>query len=630
MVGNGERLPEPERIPLAPKHPCGFPEMAAHIDRSNVAKTRQRPAPVVTRPEFPLKGVLAVALLGTLLYLPTANYEFTFDDHVIVERNPNVQEVSRWRETLTSDYWPGGQSGLYRPVTMLFFAAERLVHGGDPAGYHVVSAILHGSVSGMVSLIAADLGAAFWPALAAGALFAAHPLHTEVVCGIVGRAELVASLLALLAFRAWFGLRARTGRSKVLVPAFLFLLAIFAKESVIVLPALILLRELKAGVKGARFPRIPALSAWPWALVGAAFCGVLVRALALGGLSASFAADPPFVENPLAREGVVPRMIAAAANQTHGLALHFWPAPLVADYSHATLPVVRNLFHPGVLLFSGFLAVVCVLWFERRWAPAGLIAGLSWYGLAILPTANLLIPIGTVFAERLYYFPSAGLCLAAGFLLNVPLGSRGEWMLPKGRREWASLAAAGIAVAAFASIALVRMPVWQNDEALFRDTVEKAPRNVKARLWMGDTLARTGRFAEALREYDSALAIYPEYFAAAANRVVPLVQMDRYDEAIAAGQRALALDPQPNTALLLNIALAQEGRGDVVQFLRLLDRILEIDPQNVPALTQYVNYYTRTSANTALAREYLKRAMDAHPNAEQERKLKMLSGLLPK
>jgi tetratricopeptide (TPR) repeat protein len=259
-----------------------------------------------------------------------------------------------------------------------------------------------------------------------------------------------------------------------------------------------------------------------------------------------------------------------------------------------------------------------------------LIGGLSWYVVAILPTANFLMPIGTVFAERLYYFPSAGLCLAAGFLLNVPLGARREWILPEGRREWASLAAAGFAVAALASLAFVRMPVWKNDEALFRDTVEKAPRNVKARLWMGDSLARTGRFAEALREYDSALAILPEYFAAAANRVVPLVEMGRYDEAIAAGQRALLLDPRPNPALLLNIALAQEGRGDVVQFFRLLDRILEIDPRNVPALTQYVRYYARISANADLAREYLKRAMDAHPNADQERTLKMLSGLLPK
>lgn len=38
-----------------------------------------------------------------------------------------------------------------------------------------------------------------WEAIMAAGLFAAHPIHTEAVAGVVGQAELLCALLAITA-----------------------------------------------------------------------------------------------------------------------------------------------------------------------------------------------------------------------------------------------------------------------------------------------------------------------------------------------------------------------------------------------------------------------------------------------
>lgn len=66
-----------------------------------------------------------------------------------------------------------------------------------------MNAQLHAVCSWLVCRLGRRLGLAAWPAAVAGLLFAAHPVHCEAVAGIVGRADLLATALALLAVAAY-------------------------------------------------------------------------------------------------------------------------------------------------------------------------------------------------------------------------------------------------------------------------------------------------------------------------------------------------------------------------------------------------------------------------------------------
>lgn len=76
-----------------------------------------------------------------------------------------------------------------------------MLGGFKPIGYHAVNVALHCLATFLVIQLARRLhpnGAGV-----AGLVFASHPIHTEAVAGIVGRADLIACNFYLLAFLSY-------------------------------------------------------------------------------------------------------------------------------------------------------------------------------------------------------------------------------------------------------------------------------------------------------------------------------------------------------------------------------------------------------------------------------------------
>jgi tetratricopeptide (TPR) repeat protein len=564
-----------------------------------------------------------VALVAALLYLPALSYDFTFDDGTIVARNPAVQDWGNWKLIFFSDYWPEAHSALYRPATILSFALERLLHGSAPSGFHLTNLLLHSAVSAMVFLLATRLIGATWGAVLAGILFAVHPLHCEAVSGIVGRAELLSSLFALGVFWIWVGdsdsSRSSGWRPSVLKGMLLYLLALGAKENVIILPGVLLLYEISRADAGGRWTQIRQVVQSPklWGFIAVTLGFLAVRSLALGGIQASLTPAPSFVENPLEREPPAIRILSALSNQWHALVLHVIPRPLIADYSFETLPVVHSWMNLKAVAMLLFAAGSLALWGMRHRLASILILVPSWYLLAVLPTSNIPMAIGTVFAERLLYFPSVAFCIGVGALVSAALGREAPMRkLPASRAGKAILCCSLLVVLAFSALTLARNPVWRDDLALFTDTVNKAPRNVKARLWLGDSLVRSGDLRAAIDQYRAALEIHPDYAPAAANLVVPLKGLGRLQEAIDTGERARALFGRENAGLLYNLALTYLEAGEPVPFLDYMGRVIKLDPNNSRAHLRLGFYYFQRGSDRAAARAHLEQALRSNPSAE--------------
>ena len=98
------------------------------------------------------------------------------------------------------------------------------MHGLEPAGYHLVNVLLHCTATGLFAVLCGCLfGSQRRLASAvASLLFAAHPIHTEAVAGIVGRADVGAAvffLLALLCYRRYAQVRTSITSFKVVYGA---------------------------------------------------------------------------------------------------------------------------------------------------------------------------------------------------------------------------------------------------------------------------------------------------------------------------------------------------------------------------------------------------------------------------
>jgi len=175
------------------------------------------------------------------------------------------------------------------------------------------------------------------------------------------------------------------------------------------------------------------------------------------------------------------------------------------------------------------------------------------------------------------------------------------------QRRWGRSTAA-LLVALLTTVTWVRNPVWSSDLALFTDTVAKAPENAKARLWLADSLVRTGRHWESLQHYEKAMEIYPQYAAPAMNVVVPLNELGRYREAIDAGRRARGLLHGDNPVLLYNLGLAHLKLGDAIGFLEAMNRVIALDPVHGPAHAQLGRYYMQQTPDYQRARGHLEQA----------------------
>ncbi|XP_051911642.1 protein O-mannosyl-transferase TMTC2-like isoform X2 [Hippocampus zosterae] len=151
------------------------------------------------------------------VYVNTLDADFCYDDSRAIKTNQDLLPATPWTNILYDDFWGtplthSGSHKSFRPLCTLTFRLNYALHGLRPFGYHLLNVALHGLVTATFTAFSRPLlGGGAW-SLLAGLLFASHPVHTEAVAGVVGRADVGAAfffLLSLLCYARHCGLRAR-------------------------------------------------------------------------------------------------------------------------------------------------------------------------------------------------------------------------------------------------------------------------------------------------------------------------------------------------------------------------------------------------------------------------------------
>ena len=160
-------------------------------------------------PHVAVAFVLGVIVLFT--YCNTVHDTgFALDNKFIILEDPRLRDAgspegNRNNISLifSQDYWwPKAVSGLYRPLTTLSyrFNYTTLDNRDHAAGYHWINFFLHWANTVLVYFAVLVLMERLWPAFFVAALFGTHPVATESVANIIGRADLFATLWVLIGF----------------------------------------------------------------------------------------------------------------------------------------------------------------------------------------------------------------------------------------------------------------------------------------------------------------------------------------------------------------------------------------------------------------------------------------------
>jgi len=458
------------------------------------------------------RGVVLVVLVSVAVTVASLRNGFTLDDHVIVEANPMVQSPGGLDRILDTPYWSpllrsgiedSQAFGLYRPLTIASLAIDRRVLGPSPLGHHATNVILHALCSLLTAALLGRLAGARVGVLG-GLLFAVHPVHAEVVASVVGRSELLCTLLVLMALLGRHRGREVRGSAGVALSTLALgcgFLALLAKENAVVLPALFLVLEL-VPVTGVRRESVVSRLAFV-VLAGAVVAGFWfgLRMQVTGEVVTT---RPPLLDNPTAHLPIP--MATFTALRCLGLALRLLVIPVgqSADYSYRQIPPASAL-SPDVVAVMAVLVTVFVLVvrsLRKRTVEQspGFTRGAILFLVAWLPVSNLLVSIGTIFAERLLYLPSAFFCLALASLLHA-IRLRGRSV---------PVVAFVVSLALLSFLTVERCAVFRGDATLLPDLARRAPRSARARYATGNYLVTAeGKSLEAEQNLRAALWILP-------------------------------------------------------------------------------------------------------------------------
>jgi tetratricopeptide (TPR) repeat protein len=368
-----------------------------------------------------------------------------------------------------------------------------LGNGARPAGYHVINLLLHALnvalAYGVVRRVARD---ALTGALAA-AVFALHPIATEAVTNVAGRADLLATLCVLvgLLLHIESTRRANPWRWRVGLLA-TTLLGAFAKESAVVVVAAILLYDGLAPSSSDAPPNAAATIRARWTSYAAVALAVLVvlvvRQSALADMG--YYRDH-FLDNPLFGLSFVAARLTALRVMAMQLWRLVWPASLSCDYSYDAIPLFgrAGAWQDAVAVASTLfiVALVAIATSVRRRHPAVTYFALFYFA-ALLPTSNLVVRIGSIMAERFLYLPSFAFAAVVALLVRA---SATRWALrrPAGPApERLALAIVGALAVVAAARTYARNRDWQTEEALFDAARRVVPRSYKVHKGIANAL----------------------------------------------------------------------------------------------------------------------------------------------
>ncbi|KAG8305397.1 hypothetical protein J6590_070707 [Homalodisca vitripennis] len=481
--------------------------------------------------------------------------------------------------------------------------------GMQPVWFHGVNTVLHATCCVLltrVALVVASLDTRF--ATIAGMLFAAHPIHTEAVAGVVGRADVLACLLFLLSFLTYHdeGWRLTKG-SRLLCSCLLAALSMLAKETGITVLIVNLLYDLyknwphvKRVIVEVRWNEESLQFARRTAKILMATSMLLAFRLAMlqGSLPKFSSQDNPaaFHPCPHVREEQKDRsqtahprgndhsQVTSLLTFCYLAAFNWWlllcPSTLSHDWQMGSIPLVTSLADCRNLTTALFvtcclvLAYRCAAEFElQRQAP--LVLGSLLLAVPFLPATNIIFTVGFVVAERVLYIPSLGAVLLVAYGAQI-LHKSSCWT-PRSRS--AILTCLLLILASFSFKTLDRNRDWSTREALIRAGIKTLPHNAKMHYNLANYLRDTNSADLAITHYREALRLWPGY-ASAHNNLGTL--MSSASEAEAHFRSAITISPSHVNAHY-NLGQVYRKMNRTLEAVTMLERCLRLDTSYTPA-----------------------------------------------
>ena len=528
-----------------------------------------------------LLSVILITLAGSFVYIGSLNGRFIWDDNHLVKNNTYIRDLSCLPNAFTESL--AGSSGdlyiAYRPLQILTYMFDYFLWGLNHFGFHLTNVLLHILAALAVYCFATVLFNDRLLSLITGLLFVVHPIHTEAVCYISGRADSLSALFILLSFIFYVKIeKKKSFFSEALVFIF-YVLALLSRESSLILPLLIILYSYVFSRKINKRVLI--------IMLGTTALYVLLR---MTVLKFSIPLASNYMSTTVLQR--IPGFFAALGSY---VSLLFLPLNLHMEYGIKLF----YPFQPQVILGFIIFLLLLVYAFSKKGSNKLISFSIFWFLAALLPVSNL-YPINSYMAEHWLYLPSVGFLLIGGWILTRLYRKRGCGVL---------MAVVITGLLSFYGCLTVRQcDYWKDALTFYKRTLRYAPSSHRLYSTLGNEYSQRGRYEEAIISCRKAIELKPDYSFAYYNLGNAYNSMGRHKEAVVSFKRSIELN-RNHVNSYNNLAIAYSLTGELEKAVAASKEAIKLKPDYALAHYNLALFYMR-QGKSGLARQSADRLVE--------------------
>ncbi|MFA5032468.1 MAG: tetratricopeptide repeat protein [bacterium] len=494
--------------------------------------------------------ILAIIILGIIVYVNSFRNEFVYDDIPIIEKNPYIKNWKYIPKIFTTDIFcmkddPSHRNNkntnhyyYYRPFQSISNMLDYYLWRLNPTGYHFSNLLWHLLTAVLVYFFVNLISRTPRVSLITGLLFVVHPLHTEAVAYISGRTDLMVSsfiLLTLILFIKYrqtssietgFNLRNQKKYYYYTGAIFSFIFALLSKETAVMLPFILVLYDYSLGLNiNVLTLREKIKNNYSFLFLYAPFflgtlLYILLRIYVL-----------TFGNWPSGKINFYLRLLTTCKSIVLYLKLLFLPFGLYMD---RILTITTSIFDPAVLVFIIIgIGVIMAYKYNRI-----VFFGALWFLLFFIPTSHLIVPLPRGMLEHWIYLPSIG------FFMILATGIDKTLRLPftTGFKNIIKFFIAAV-ILMYAGLTIRQNNIWKNQITLFQNILKYNSFCPETYNNLGNIYAQKGLLDEAIQEYKKALILNPDSPDIHNNLGDVYERKGLLDEAIQKYKKTLMLNP---------------------------------------------------------------------------------------
>ena len=418
--------------------------------------------------------IILIVIAGFIVYSNSFHNEFVFDDMLLVVDNSIIRSLNNIPAIFTHNlmyYDREQESKFYRPIQSLTYITDYFLWGLEPFGYHLTNTLLHIIVCILLFFVVSHITANRLLSAVTTLLYLVHPVHTEAVTYISGRADSLCAIFLLAGvifqFKYWDSSK-KLNRVMYLSAIMIFLmLALLSKELAVMFPMLWIFTEYCLRNKDKYESVLNRKFIFYLPIIALTIIWFFIKNIIVP--SEAMIKDPNALKLAVTLK-TVPKIVFDY------LRLSFFPLNLHMEYK---LPFPESIFKQGY--FGPFVFILFFLLFIYFIWKKGksdinyriLFFGLGWFLTALLPYLNIFFHLNAAFSEHWLYISEMGLLLFIVYFLFYQ--SKRKEMLKK----ITILFCTGLIIV-FSYLTIKQNMVWKDRITFYTYTIKHAPYSAKS------------------------------------------------------------------------------------------------------------------------------------------------------